>query len=204
MSTPSMQELAPSGSLQAITLPAPRLTGGMPLMQALKERKSIRSFRAGALAPEVLSDLLWAAWGVNRPSEGKRTAPSAINIQEIDLYAILAQGAYVYQAKEHRLAPVAEGDLRVAAVGTGLGRNAAVVLVYVADRARMKGISSARQDAYSAAHAGFIGQNVYLYCASGGLGAVFVEYVDRVGLRGSLKLRDDQTIVFGQVVGLLS
>lgn len=103
---------AAAGDLTDIALPAPRMEGGKPLMQALKERQSARVFSTKKLPVQVVADLLWAAFGINRLESGKRTAPSARNWQEVDIYVIMEDGAYLYDAKTNKLKAVAKGDLR--------------------------------------------------------------------------------------------
>jgi nitroreductase len=149
----------------------------------------------------VLLELLWAAWGVNRPDSGKRTAPSAMNSQEMDIYVLLAEGAYVYDAQGSKLTPVLAQDLRAEMGATGAIKDAPVHLVYVADYDRMSRVAQSQKEIYSAAHSGFIGQNVYLFCAFAGLGTRFYASVDRAALKGSLKLRENQAVVFAQAVG---
>lgn len=188
------QELPP------ILLPAPDTGGGMPLMQALRERKTQREFRPDALAPEVLSNLLWAAFGVNRPENRHRTAPSAMNAQEIDVYVAAREGLYLYDALAHQLQPVIKGDLRGKTSGQDFAVQAPLNLIFVADGARMKGARPEQQDLYSAFDAGCISQNIYLFCASAGLATV-VHDLDRKPLAGAMKLRSDQRIVFAQAVG---
>jgi SagB-type dehydrogenase family enzyme len=183
-----------------IALPAPQTEGGKPLMQALKERKSSREFAPDPLPLQTLSNLLWAAAGQNRPG-GQRTAPSAMNAQEVDVYVVLPQGAYVYQAKGHALQPVAGGDLRALAGSQPFVATAPLNLVYVADFAKMRGSSTEDKITYSAAGAGFIGQNTYLYCASEGLATVVRAMVDRPALAKALNLRADQKIILSQTVG---
>lgn len=184
-----------SGQVQ---LPPPQTDGGKPLMQALKERKSTRTFKSDKLPQQVLSNLLWAAWGTNRP-DGKRTAPSAMNKQEIDVYVVLAEGAYVYDAKAHALSPVAAGDLRAQTGGQPFVKDAPLNLVYVADTAKMNG--GTEQAVWYGAAAGFISQNAYLYCASEGLATVVRGMVDRDVLASALSLRPEQRIVLSQTVG---
>ena len=181
-----------------VALPKPQTDGGKPLMQALRDRKSTRAFTSQKLPEQVLSNLLWAAWGTNRP-DGKRTAPSAMNKQEIDVYVVLAEGAYAYDAKAHALKPVASGDLRAQTGGQPFVKDAPLNLVYVADLAKMSG--GAEQAVWYGAAAGFISQNVYLYCASEGLATVVRGMVDRTALAGPLSLRPDQRIVLSQTVG---
>jgi len=182
--------------LKPITLPAPDKKGGKPLMQALNERKTIREFSGKELPPQVLSNLLWAAFGVNRP-DGKRTAPSASNKQEIDIYVAMAKGLYLYNAKEHRLDPVLEGDVRPSTGSARLVKDTPVVLVFVADYARMGG----NKDFYSAIDTGYISQNVYLYCASEGLATVALGVGGQAVLVEKMKLRPDQKVILTQPVG---
>jgi nitroreductase len=170
--------------------------------EAFKNRKSTNAFQPQPPPRDKLLDLLWAAWGINRPDSGKRTAPSAMNSQEIDIYVILPDGAYVYDAKGNQLTPLLAQDLRTQAATQGFMREAPVHLIFVADYAKFRAnVPQGQKELFSAAHTGFIGQNVYLYCASEGLGAHFHTSIDRAGLKDSLKLREDQAIVFAQAVG---
>ncbi len=189
-----------AGELKAVALPAPETDGGKPLMQVLKERKSAREFEAGTLPMQVLSNLLWAATGVNR-ADGRRTAPTASNRQEMDVYVATAAGLYLYEVKGHRLEPVLAEDIRAATGTQAYVRDAAVNLVYVADFARMGQSSPENKVLYSAADTGFISQNVYLYCASQGLATVVRASVDREALAKKMKLRPDQRITLAQSVG---
>jgi nitroreductase len=175
-----------------------------PLSEALRKRKSTNAFKPDALPKETVIDLLWAAWGINRPDSGKRTAPSAMNAQEIDIYVLLADGAHVYDAKANALTQVSDQDLR-AKSGSGRFDGAPVHLIFVADNAKLEGPGDDAQKAlWSAANTGFIGQNVYLYCAAAGLGAHFYASVDKGAMKAGLKLRDDQAVMFGQAVGIPS
>ena len=185
---------------ESIALPKPKTDGGKPLMQALSERRSGREFSTEKLSPQVLSNLLWAAYGVNRP-DGHRTAPSAMNKQTIDVYVVTSDGAYVYNAQGHRLDLVAPADLRSATGTQSFAGEAPLDLVYVADYAKMGGWPDADKLLFSGAETGFIGQNVYLYCASDGLAAVIRASVNRDALAQALKLRSDQRITLAQTVG---
>ncbi len=181
---------------QDIQLPAPQKSGGMPLMDALAKRSTTRAFDSKDLSLQQMSSLLWAAFGINRP-DGKRTAPSAHNWREIDIYVTFPNGAYVYNAEAHRLDPVSSQDLRSAAGMQSFVNTAPLNLVYVADQ---KKTGNAPIE-LSAAGAGFIGQNVYLFCASEGLASVF-----RAGFKGpeltkAFNLRPEQKILFAQTVG---
>jgi len=185
--------------LKPIALPRPRTDAGMPLMQALAARKSARDFSSRPLSLETLSGLLWAVFGVNRP-DGRRTAPSAMNAQEIDIYVALPEGVYRFEPGEHLLNPVVAGDLRSKTGVQPFVGEAAVNLVYVADYARGKPNPEAAAE-YASVDTGFIGQNVYLFCASEGLGTVFRASLDREGLAKAIHLRPDQHITFAQSVG---
>jgi nitroreductase len=187
------QEITP------LALPAPQTTGGKPLMQVLKERKSVREFGPEQLSRQTLSNLLWAAWGINR-ADGRRTAPSASNRQEIDVYVIMAEGAYLYDARATALKPVVRTDLRKSAGTQPYVAEAPVNLVYVADLGKLGGDDAARL-ATANADTGFIAQNVYLFCASEGLGTVVRGSVNRVELSKALNLRVDQRITLAQSVG---
>lgn len=185
---------------EAIRLPEPDTEGGKPLMQALKARRSTRSFSLKELTRQQLSDLLWAANGINRPAEGKRTAPSAHNNQEIDIYVALKAGLFLYDAKGRQLQKISAEDVRSATGGQGFVKDAPLNLIYVADYSRMGG-SQTSKDFYAATDTGFIGQNVYLYCASAGLATVVRGWVDRDRLAKVMGLADHQKIILAQTVG---
>ena len=187
--------------LVPIVLPPPQTEGGKPLMQALRLRASSREFAPDPLPPQTLSNLLWAAWGINRPDSGKRTAPSARNWQEVDVYAVLEQGVYLYDAVAHQLKPVAAGDHRAAATRQEFARVAPVTLVLVADRTRMKDAPADQVEIYAAADAAFISQNIYLYCASEGLATGVRASVDKAALTRSMRLAETQLVTFAQSVG---
>ena len=183
-----------------IQLSKPDMKGGMPLMQALNERKSVREFKADKLPPTILSNLLWAAYGQNRP-DGRRTAPSANNRQTIDIYVVVAEGAYQYQPKEHRLDLVVSGDVRASTGRQDFVAQAPLNLVYVADYAKIANTPDEDKSLYTGAETGFVSQNVYLYCASEHLATVVRAMVDRPALAKTLKLRPDQKITLSQTVG---
>jgi len=193
--------LVSAQDLKPILLPAPQMDGGKPLMQALKERKSTRSFSPIKLPTQTLGNLLWAAFGINRPDTGQRTAPSAMNRQEIDIYVATADGLYLYDAKGNALQPVLTNDVRAETGRQPFVKDAPVELIYVADYARMGGGSDEDKTLYSAADTGFIGQNVYLFCASEGLAVVVRGSVDRTALAKTMKLRPEQKIILAQTVG---
>ena len=189
-------------ALKPIQLPPPQTEIGKPLMQALKLRQTSRSFDSKPLPLQELSNLLWAADGINRSDTGKRTAPSAMNWQEIDVYVALPDALYLYDAKAHSLSPVIAKDLREATTtGQAFVKDAPVNLIYVADMSRATRGSEEDKKFYSAADAGFIAQNVYLYCASQGLATVVRGSVDRATLAPAMKLRPEQKIMLAQTVG---
>jgi nitroreductase len=173
--------------------------GGMPLMQALKNRRSQRSFRKKKLPEQLLSDLLWAAFGINRP-DGKRTAPTASDRREIDIYVALEEGVYLYEANKNKLIPVIKKDIRRFAGRQAFTQKAPVNLIYVADLTKMGG-SPDSKDFYAATDTGFISQNVYLFCASEKLATVVLGWVDRNTLSKELRLNSKQRIILTQPVG---
>jgi SagB-type dehydrogenase family enzyme len=197
----SMIGAAGADDLPPIQLLSPQIDGGKPLMQALQKRSTSRDFSSESLPPQVLSNLLWAAYGINRPDIGKRTVPSASNCQEIDLYVSMASGLYLYDAKTNRLEPIFNEDIRPLTGKQPFVKTAPLNLIMVADFSRMEKYSLEKKEAYSHADAGFIGQNVYLFCASEGLATVFRANIDKLALAKAMKLREDQKILFSQTVG---
>lgn len=186
---------------QDIQLPKPQTEGGKPLMQAFMLRQSSREFSAEKLPLQVLSNLLWAADGVNRPDSGKRTAPSAMNVQNIDIYVAMAEGLYLFDAPGNTLKSVLKEDIRAATGRQDFVREVPLNLVYVADNSKMKRGTDEDKNIYSGAHVGFISQNVYLYCASEGLATVVRGLFDREALAKLMQLRPDQKIILVQSVG---
>ena len=187
--------------LKPIQLQKPQVDGGRPLMQVLKDRKSSREFSPEKLSNQVISNLLWAASGVNRPDSGRRTAPSAVNWQEIDIYAATADGLYLYDAKAHLLKPILSEDIRAMTGRQPFVKEAPINLIYVADFSRMGKATNEDKEFYSAADTGFISQNVYLFCASEGLATVVRALIDRPALARVMGLRPDQKITLSQSVG---
>ena len=184
-----------------IQLPPPQTEIGKPLMQVLKLRQTSRSFDSKKLPLQELSNLLWAANGINRPESGKRTAPTAVNWQEIDVYVALPEALYLYEARTHSLTMVVAKDLREATGSQGFVKDAPLNLIFVADFAKMKNASEENKNFYSATDTGYISQNVYLYCASQGLATVVRGMVDRPSLSKAMQLRPDQKIILAQTVG---
>lgn len=183
-----------------IFLPKPELDTGKTFMRAVEERKTSREFARSELAHQTLGNLLWAAFGINRPGNAHRTAPSAMNAQEIDIYVALPQGVYIYDASLHRLMAVQTGDLRPGISSQPYCTNAGVVLMYVANKARMTKAKPEMRSFYAAFDAGCICQNVYLYCASAGLGSVVFDLA-RPPVAEALKFSPDQEIIMAQSVG---
>jgi len=186
--------------LKPIPLPAPQTEGGKPLMQALQQRRTTRDLKPDKLPAQVLANLLWAGFGINRPETGHRTAPSAMNSQEMELYVALPEGLYVYDAKPHQLKPVLGRDLRAKTSGQPFATNASVVLIYVADLPRLTRTKPDQRPFYAGIDTGCISQNVYLYCASAGLATVVYD-LDRAPLAAAMNLRPDQKIILAQAVG---
>lgn len=183
-----------------IVLPAPAKQGGLPLMEALASRHSAREFARQPLPLPLLSGLLWAAYGVNRAGGG-RTAPSALNAQEVDVYVALPAGAYRYDAPAHALHLVAASDLRRVTGYQDFVDEAPLDLVYVADHARMGMVPVDRRESYASAAAGAIAQNVYLFAASTGLATVIRAWIDRNAIADALGLTHDQQVLLAQTVG---
>ncbi|MBU1862342.1 MAG: nitroreductase family protein [Candidatus Omnitrophica bacterium] len=185
----------------SIQLPKPEMQKGKPLMQALKERKTTRSFSAKDISLQELSNLLWAACGVNRPDSGKRTVPSAHNWQPIDVYVARPDGLYFYDAHKNLLKQVLKEDLRETLVVQDFTQIAPIDLIYVADYTKMKKGTEEQKQFYAAADTGFISQNVYLYCASEGYATVVRGGVDKPALEKKMKLPVDKKVVLVQPVG---
>lgn len=193
---PALDEGAPT-----IELPAPRTEGGQPLMQVLARRRSQREFAPQPLPRPVLADLLWAATGINRPKLGGRTAPSAMNAQEVSVYVALPEGLYLYEPGAHVLRQVAASDVRRVTGYQDFVDRAPLDLIYVADHARMKLVPADRRGAYAFAAAGAMAQNVYLYCASAGLATVIRAWFDARALTQAMQLPADQHLLLAQTVG---
>jgi len=186
---------------EAITLPGPKMTGGKPLMDALKERQSMREFSAKELPLQVISDMLWAANGINRPSIAHTTAPSARNMQEIDIYVATKNALYLYDALNNKLIPLLNENITAATGKQAFVETAPINLIFVADLKKMAGLEPAAQEFYAATDTGFISQNVYLFCASAGLATVVRGLIDKPVLAKAMKLRPDQMIILAQTVG---
>ncbi|MDR1675878.1 MAG: SagB/ThcOx family dehydrogenase [Tannerella sp.] len=187
--------------LQEIRLNAPDKTRGSATMKALSDRHSDREYSPQELSLQDLSDLLWAANGVNRP-DGKRTAPSAMNKQEIDVYAIRADGAYLYDAQAHSLKPVAGGDYRAAVAGSqDFAKTAPVCIVTVINLDKLGDPKAEHIRLMGAVDAGIVTQNINLFCAAVGLSTVPRASMDQDELRKVLKLSDSQLPIMNNPVG---
>jgi nitroreductase len=191
---------------QDIILPTPDKTGGKPLMQALNERQTTRTFTKDDLTLQQLSDLLWAGWGYNRPDQKKRTAPSSRDVQEINIYAALPSGLYIYDAAGNILKQVHNRDIRALCGTQAFVATAPLNLVYVADLGKYgkkEGDEIKDSELLSSyANTGFIAQNVYLYCASANLGCVIRGMVPKDKLAPEMGLKSNQVIILSQTVGI--
>lgn len=198
----TMMLVAVAGCAQPkeIQLPAPVTTGGMPLMEALKNRQSARDFADKELDNQTLSNLLWAAFGYNREDDKKRTAPSANNKQGIEIYCAIKSGLYLWNPERNVLIPVLGEDVRAKTGGQDFVAQAALNLIYVCNNGVYDEMSDARKGMVYA-DAGFIAENVYLYCASAGLATVVRGYFDPVELPKTMQLPDNKWIVLTQSVG---
>ncbi len=202
-----MNSLITPGMIKAqdISLPSPSRKGGKPLMEALDARGSVREFTDKDLSLQQLSDLLWAAWGINREADGKRTAPSSHNRQEMDVFVALKSGLYLYDAGACMLKQVHGRDIRALTGTQDFPATAPVNLVYVADLAK-RGLKEGQQvtdtDQLSSwANTGFMAQNVYLWCASEGMSCVIRAMVPRDRLAPEMGLKPLQVIILAQTVG---
>jgi nitroreductase len=183
-----------------IALPAPDKAGGIPLMEAFAKRHSAREFSTKELPLPLLSSLLWAADGVNREGGG-RTAPSAMNAQEIDVYVALPSGAYLYDAAGNALQLVAGQDLRRVTGYQDFVDEAALDLVFIADHSRMKLVPVSQRESYASTAAGAMAQNVYLFAAGNGLSTVIRAWINRDAIAAALGLGHDQQVLLSQTVG---
>jgi nitroreductase len=197
---PATLPVAPALVTEAVILPPARNHGGKPLMEALQQRHSVREYSDRPLSPQILSDLLWAAFGINRPS-GDRTAPYWRHVMVIDVYAAMADGVWLYDPQQHALLPHLALDIRAQTGLQDFVATAPLNLIYVAHGGRMKDISPEERRLYASVDSGFIGQNVYLFCASENLATVFRGAVDGHKLARSMRLDEAQFVTFAQTVG---
>jgi SagB-type dehydrogenase family enzyme len=191
-----------SQELKTIKLLAPALKPDKLFMQAIKERKSSREFSERELSLQDLSNVLWCANGFNRPENDHRTAPSAMNKQDVDVYAVLKEGIFLYDAKMQELVPVLKGDYRKNAGMQEWVGNAPLNLIYVSDLAKLDFAKEREAQVMTAAiDVGHCSQNVYLYCAAANLAVVVRTSVDKKKMAELLKLRPQQIVIAGQTVG---
>lgn len=184
-----------------IKLPESDKTGGKPLMQALNERSSSRDFIDKELTDQQLSNLLWAAFGINRKETNKRTAPSSHNNQDIEIYLITKNGLFLYKPEEHALEKLSDMDMRSVAGKQNFVKEAAVNLIYVSNFKKLGKASIEVKRMTAATHCGFIGQNVYLYCASEGLISVFRAWINKEKIAKELNLPENYEVIYSQSVG---
>ena len=189
-----------SDASKTIALPAPQKEGGMPLMEAISKRRSDREFASTELPLPTLSNLLWAAYGVNR-LEGGRTAPSALNAQEVDLCVALPSGAYFHNAPTNSLELVVSSDLRRITGYQDFVDEAPLDIIFVADYSRTKLVPVGLRESYAAVAAGAISQNLYLFAASNGLATVIRAWIGREAIANALGLSHDQQVLLSQTVG---
>lgn len=187
---------------KVIKLPQPNLKRTGTVMKALSERHSTREFASKALSMADLSDLLWAANGINRKDSGKRTAPSAMNKQDVDVYVVLPEGSYLYDAKNHQLNLIAEGDYRGAvAGGQAFVKSAPVSFVLISDLSRLGDAKNARTQLMGAMDAGIVSQNISIFCSAANLATVPRASMDNDQLKKVLKLKDTQIPMMNHPVG---
>ncbi len=186
--------------LQEVQLSKPQTESGNPVLRLLEKRASSREFSPPPLPVAILSNVLWAAFGINR-SDGRRTAPSAHNVQDIGIYVAVSDGLYLYDPKANGLKPILTEDIRALTGTQPFVKDVPVNLVYVSDYAKMGKSTDEEKALYSGAHTGFIAENVYLYCISEGLATVVRALIDRPALAKAMKLRPDQKITLAQSVG---
>lgn len=194
--------VAASAADKVVKLPKPNLNRVGTVMKALSERQSTREYASKTLSLADLSDLLWAANGINRPESGKRTAPSALNKQDVDVYVILPEGSYVYDAKNHQLNLVSEGDHRDAvAGGQTFVKTAPVSLVLVSDVSLFGDVQKPQNQVVGAIDVGIVSQNISLFCANAKLATVPRGSMDATQLKKVLKLKDSQIPMLNHPVG---
>jgi SagB-type dehydrogenase family enzyme len=186
---------------EIIDLPTPERDGGKPLMEAINERQSAREFANKTMPEQTLSNLLWAAYGINREEAGKHTIPTSRNVQDIDVYITTQDGAFLYLPEKNALKKIVDSDIRASMGKQEFTANAALNLVYVSDFSKYEGGDENTKHITASAHCGFIGQNVYLYCASEGLNSVFRAWIDKDLIHQKLKLDDSHHVIYTQTVG---
>jgi hypothetical protein len=186
---------------EVVELPDPVMEGGLPLMEALAQRQSQRSFADREIEDEVLASLLWAGFGINRPEAGERTAPSWRGSKETDIYVARADGVWIYDPESNSLVRHMDDDLREMTGRQPFPAEAPVVLIYVADRSRMAEAPEDQQYLYAHVDAAYVSQNVYLFAASEGLATVVLGNVDKEALAAALGMGEERILTFTQPLG---
>jgi SagB-type dehydrogenase family enzyme len=184
-----------------VNLPKPEKEGGKALMEALNERQSSRAYADKELSKQQLSNLLWSAFGINRPESGKRTAPTSRDVRDIEVYAVMKSGAFLYLPEQNALKKIVDKDIRNVTGKQGFVKNAALNLVYVSDFSKYDSDNEQALKMTAGTHCGFIGQNVYLYCASEGLNSVFRAWIDNDLIHKKLNLPEHKHVIYSQSVG---
>ncbi len=185
-------------SSKKIQLPKPNLDNKMTLMQALKNRKTVREFAATQLSQQEVSNLLWAANGINRPENNNRTAPSAMNVQNISVYVVKSDGTYLYDAAKNTLTQVTDKDIRADVAGRqDFMKNAPLFLLLVSDTSKFKG----NAEVLSAMDAGYVSQNIYLYCSAASLNTVARATMNVDAIKSALGLKETQVPLLNHPVG---
>ncbi|MCU0774326.1 MAG: SagB/ThcOx family dehydrogenase [Ideonella sp.] len=192
---------ASAGIAEPLALPPPRREGGLPLMQTLQRRQSQREFDPRDVDAQALSDLLWAVAGINRPDLGGRTAPSALNAQEVEVLLARRDGVFRYDPPTHGLRRTHDLDVRALTGYQDFIDTAPLDLIYIADHGRLKLVPAAQRSAYAYTAAGAMAQNAYLCCASSGLATVLRAWIDRGALARALGLDGDHEVLLCQTVG---
>lgn len=189
-------------TLSPIQLKAPEKKAGLSVMETLANRHSTREFSNKNLTLQELSNLLWAANGINRPEKRMRTAPSAMNAQEVDVYVCMEEGAFLYDAKSNQLQPVIQEDLRGLVGGKQtFVKNAPVVLLMVSDLSKLPGGNSEQTKLMAAIDAGIVSQNISIACSGLGLITVPRASMDKEALAQKLKLKSTQLLLMNNPVG---
>lgn len=187
--------------LSVIKLNAPNKNSGPSIMKVLNDRHSDREFAAEQIKAQDLSDLLWAANGISRP-DGKRTAPSAKDARDVDVYVIMAEGAYLYDAQAHQLTPVSKGDHRAAVAGPqDFVKSAPLCIVLATDLSRLGDANAEQTKLMGAVDVGIVCQNINIACAGLGLSTVPRATMDKAALKKALNLKDSQLLLMNNPVG---
>jgi len=192
----------PTGNNRIIQLPKPRTEGGLPLLNALKHIQTSFSFDKEDFSLQQISDMLWAAYGINKSQAGKRTAPSVMNYQDSEIYLSIKKGVYRWEPQSNILICVLDRDIRTLTGGDHrFASFVAVNIIYVSNFDKLKDIPRNKKEVYAAAHAGFISQNVYLWSSSFGYATVVRGWVDREKLQEVMGLEKNRRVIFTQSVG---